>query len=382
MGLANGFRRGLLHSVSQYAGLVAGVVGGAAVAPPLLNMLGLYSSSGRPLAAVLLLLLGGSVGSTIGFWLGDPLRKALMGRSAIGTVERVTGAALSLVMVASVAWFLGLALHRGPNPQVASLVQRSTVLQKLSLVAPQPPGFLAQVQSTISGVPFPETFAGIGLEPDLTQPLPVPASVDTSGVATAKQSVFRVEGRGCGGLVTGSAYPIAPGYLVTNAHVVSGTSQTQVTQDTTGSSYPADVVLFDSQRDVAVLHAPGLQAAPLAPTTADRGTKGAVIGYPGGGAETVEAAVIDSQRLAQGRDIYDSGTVSRQIWVIGSRVRPGNSGGPLIDLQGHVIGLIFAASATDPQQAYALTNDEISGDVQSGSSRTQPINTAVYSCAV
>jgi S1-C subfamily serine protease len=366
VGLANGFRRGLVHSISQYAGLVAGVVGGAAAAPPLLNLLGLYNS----------------VGSTIGFWLGDPLRRALLGRARTGTFERVTGAALSVVMVASVAWFLGLALHRGPSPQVASLVQRSTILQKLSVVAPQPPGFLAQVESTISGVPFPETFAGIGLEPGLTEPLPVPGSVDTAGVAAARGAVFRVESRGCGGLVTGSAYPIAPGYLVTNAHVVSGTSETQVTQDTTGSSYPADVVLFDPERDVAILHAPGLHVAPLVSAPADRGTTGAVIGYPGGGAETAEPAVVDSQRLAEGRDIYGNGLVTRQIWVIGAKVRPGNSGGPLVDLQGHVIGLIFAASSTDPDQAYALTNDEIAGDVQSGPTRTAPIDAAVYSCAV
>ena len=101
------------------------------------------------------------------------------------------------------------------------------------------------------------------------------------------------------------------------------------------------------------------RSAPLVFGPAQRGTKGAVIGYPGGGPEQESPAVVDGRITAEGRDIYNSSVVTRQIFVIQASVRPGNSGGPLIDLDGHVLGLVFATSASDPNQAYALTDDEI-----------------------
>lgn len=374
MGAANGYRRGFWLSLAQYTGLVAGVVAGAAAADPVLGALGISGSGARPLAAALVLVVGGSLGSSVGFWLGGPLRNAIADRRERGGPEMLAGAVFSAAGMLSVVWFLGLTFDRGPSQALARQVQGSAVLARLDLFFPRPPPWLAGVEKTLAGVPFPQTFAD--LQPNLPAPLQPPASVDTAEVRGAAGSVFRVAGRGCGGEVSGSAYPVARGYLVTNAHVVAGTSGTVVSQGPPGrrsGGLAASVVLFDPDRDVAVLYVPGLTVPALPPAAAARGTQGAVIGYPGGGPEDLEPAVVDTQTSARGRDIYNDRLVTRQILVMESLVRPGNSGGPLIDLQGQVLGLVFAASSSNSNQAYALTNAEIAADVRSGVATTRPV---------
>jgi len=180
--------------------------------------------------------------------------------------------------------------------------------------------------------------------------------------------------------VTGSGFPVGTGYIVTNAHVVSGTT-THTIQTAVGAELPATVVFFDPEKDVAVLYVPDFKTAPLPFGPADRGTNGVVIGYPGGGAEQVSPAVVDGRVPAQGYDIYNSKLITREIYVIQARVRPGNSGGPLVDLNGRVLGLVFATSAGDPTQAYALTDGEIAGDIREAQTNPSPKDTSRYACA-
>jgi len=327
------------------------------------------------------LLLFGSLGSTLGYMLGEPLRRALRGPGLTRPPEKLAGSLFSALAVLSVAWFLGLTFSRGPSPEVGRLIQQSSILRSLDVLFPRPPGFLSSVGGILAGVPFPQAFAV--LEQPAQDSLQPPASADTSGVAAATRSVYRVEGRGCGGQVSGSAYPVAPGYLVTNAHVVSGTTNTRVSQNVARpGGVPATVVLFDPGRDVAILWAPQVGAAVLQTGNGQRGTKGAVIGYPGGGPESVTPAVIEKSTSATGRDIYNDALVDRSIWILSASVHPGNSGGPVVDLQGNVLGLIFAASSTDSSQAYALTNDEIDSDVRAGIGRTRAVDTSALRCAV
>jgi len=106
-----------------------------------------------------------------------------------------------------------------------------------------------------------------------------------------------------------------------------------------------------------------------------------VIGYPGGGGESVQPAVVDGAVEAAGRDIYNQKPVTREIFVIQAQVRPGNSGGPLVDLQGQVLGIVFATSASEPDQAYALTEGEVTSAVQKAHSSQSPIDTSHMQCA-
>jgi S1-C subfamily serine protease len=378
IGLANGYRRGFWLSAAQYAGLVAGVLLGATAATPVLNYLEIHNTVARPLGAVLVLVIGGSLGSSIGFAAGEPIRRKILRTGVHTSTDSIGGAVLSTAAVITMCWFLGLSFSRGPSQEVAQQIQRSVVLHTLDNLAPRPPAFLASIQGILSGVSFPPVFAG--LEPAIGAPLPLPASVDTPGVNRAAQAVVKISSLGCGGLVTGSGFPVGSGYILTNAHVVSGTSRHTILTPA-GAELPGTVVFFDPERDVAVLHVPDYRSAPLVFGPAQRGTKGAVIGYPGGGAEQVTPAVVDGRIDAEGRDIYNANLVTRQIFVIQARVRPGNSGGPLVDLEGRVLGLVFATSAGDPNQAYALTDDEIQGDVKDAQAHPSQTDTAKYACA-
>jgi Trypsin-like peptidase domain/Colicin V production protein len=376
--VANGFSRGFWLSLAQYLGLLIGVVIGAAAAQPLLDYLAINNPTARPLGAVLVLIIGGSLGSSVGFAAGQPIRQRILKEHIHTATDSFAGAALSAIAVLAMCWFLGITFSRGPSPELAYQLQRSTVLHALDNVAPRPPAFLARVQSILSGVSFPSVFAG--LDPQLPGALPIPTTVDTAGVQHAASVTVKVVSTGCGGLVTGSGFPIGSGLIVTNAHVVSGTTDHRI-QTNDGTILPASVVYFDPEVDIAVLRVPGYAGPSLDFAPAGRGTTGAVIGYPGDGPERVEPAVIDGAVNAQGRDIYSANLVTRQIYVLQSHVRPGNSGGPIVDLQGRVLGVVFATSATQPDQAYALTDDQVAGDIAQGKQSHNEVNTMQYACA-
>ena len=367
--VSSGYRRGFWLSLAQYAGLVLGVVIGAAVAPVLMDAINLGSSL-RSLGAVLILIVMGAIGSSVGYWVGEPIRLRVLAQPQSGRIDSVAGAIFSALAVLSVSWFLGLSLARLPTPALSSAIQRSAVLRALDAIAPRPPGFLSRVENIIAGVNFAPVFSG--LEPLSPSPLPLPTSVDTPGVRTAQSETLKIQGFGCGGIVFGSGFPVGPGMVLTNAHVVAGTTGTTV-RSPAGRSLPAHVVLFDSQRDVAILYVPRLALAPLPEAGAGTGTQGAAIGYPGGAAEQVVPAVVNGQVKAEGRDIYGQQLVVRRIWIIQAKVEPGNSGGPLVDLNGNVIGVIFAASTSSPGQAYALTDAEVQPDIDQAQGSTSPV---------
>jgi len=356
--ISSGFRRGFWLSLAQYVGLVVGVVVGAALAPVVMDALNLGNPTARSLVAVMILIVLGTIGSSVGYWVGEPIRLRLIAHPQSGRIDSLGGAIFSTVAVLSVSWFLGLSLARVPSPQVSSAIQRSAVLRTLDAIAPRPPGFLARVAAIIAGVNFPAAFSG--LEPAAPSPQPLPNSINTPGVQAAEAATLKIQGFGCGGIVFGSGFPVGPTMVLTNAHVV-------------GRSLSARVVLFDPGRDVAILYVPRLAVAPLNEAGAGPGTQGAAIGYPGGGSETAQPAVVNYEVQAKGRDIYGENLVVRSIWVTQAKVQPGNSGGPLVDLNGNVLGVIFAASTSQSGQAYALTDDEVQPDIDQAQGRTQPV---------
>jgi len=291
-----------------------------------------------------------------------------------GRLDSLAGAAFSIFTVLASAWFLGLAFTRGPIPVVASAIEKSAILRSLDSVFPRPPGFLGGVEQIIAGVPYPKVFDAIA-NPNLPGPVTIdPAVASNPAVVDAAKRTVKVRSFGCGGEVFGSGFPTAGNYIVSNAHVVAGTHNTAVLlQD--GRALSARVVLFDPQRDVSVLYVAGLNIPALPQADAGRGTTGATIGYPGGGDEVVGGAAVRIRIQAEGRDIYGDAQVQREIYVLSADIHPGNSGGPLVDSQGRVLGVVFANSTSNPSEGYALTNAEVAPDVAAGVGRTAAVGT-------
>ena len=371
--LGNGYRRGFSLSSLSYVGLVVGLAIGALLAPPVEHAFTIGTNSG-PYIALLMLFLAALIGSSIGYAAGEPIRVRLLQARDRGRLDSVGGAAFSIFTVFASAWFLGLAFVRGPIPQLSGAIERSAILRSLDAVFPRPPGFLNGVEQIIAGVPYPRVFDAIA-NPDLPGPVKLdPAVAGNAAVTAAARQTVKVRSFGCGGAVFGSGFPAAPDYIVSNAHVVAGTSRTSIlTPD--GRRLAATVVLFDPERDVSILYVPNLRLQPLPQADASRGTTGATIGYPGGGDETVGAAAVRAQVNAEGRDIYGDAQVSRQIYVLTADIHPGNSGGPMVDAQGRVLGVVFANSTSNPAEGYALTDSEVNPDISAGVGRHAEVGT-------
>ncbi|MBI3649081.1 MAG: MarP family serine protease [Actinobacteria bacterium] len=365
-----GYRRGALMQVLTYAGLAIGLVGGVLLAPTAASW-SKDPAAQAGLAIGTILVLGG-IGNAIGWAAGSHLR-AKTRQTRLGTADAVGGAGLSVVAGLLVIWFLAQSLVAGPSPTLAREIRGSLVVRSLGSVLPRPPSLIGETRRLLNALGFPDVFAGLPPEP--TGPVKLPGGAEIrAAVVGAQGSTVQVIGHACERIQEGSGFVVAPGYVVTNAHVVAGESVTAVQASL---SRPATVVAFDPNLDIAVLHVDGLDAPPL-PLDSDpvtRGTDGAVLGYPEGGPFDAEAAAVRRPLTAVGRDIYGSHVVTREVLELQTLVRPGNSGGPFVLAGGGVAGVVFAASTTDPNVGYAIAISEVQPIVQAAVGRTAAVPT-------
>lgn len=360
----DGFRRGAAVTAGQYVGLFAGLVLGATVAPHIIDRLDVTNPGTRAAVAAMAAFTGAAVGMFAGTAVSDPIRRALSRFAVTSFLDGAAGTVVSLAVALAVALTLARSLALGPNYAVASAVQQSSVVQELNDIAPSQPAFLAHFEQALSNTVGSAAFAG--LEPALPSALRIdPSSARSAAVLAAAGRVVKIEGQGCGGILSGSGFPIGPTEVLTNAHVVAGTERTVVQRSDGERPLRATVILFDSARDVAVLQVPGLNMTPFDFSDSGRGTQGAVIGYPGGGDERVTSGVINGPMTAHGYDIYNSDAVTREVLVVGGDIEPGNSGGPFVDEDGNVAGVVFARSLSTPGQGFALSPAEIQPDLDS-----------------
>jgi S1-C subfamily serine protease len=273
------------------------------------------------------------------------------------------------VVVAVVAslltvWLLANTLVNTSSLALNASIVQSRIIRSLDSVLPAPPSVFSQVQSFLSSEGFPPVFAE--LAPASAGPVSLPGnSILAQAVAHAGSSTVKIIGLGCGQIQEGSGFVVAPGLVVTNAHVIAGIPHPMVVDE--GGSHQTTVIWFDPSYDLAVMRVMGgLDEPPLVldPANVPRGTQSVVLGYPEGGPFNFQPAGIMAEFEAQGRDIYGKGLTVRNVYEIQATVRPGNSGGPLVLADGEVIGVVFSRSTTDGDIGYALTSPGVLSEVQ------------------
>jgi S1-C subfamily serine protease len=374
----SGYRQGFIVGILSFFGFVGGALLGAEFGPAISRAL-VGGQTQQDVIAVVLLVSFAVIGQFIASSIGAAMRSTVTWHSAT-VLDSIGGSVVSVVSVLLIAWVVGSVLIESPFPVVDTQVNNSLVLQTLDRFMPSPAKttFSDFRRLLATNSMYAEVFSGIGAERILAIPAPDPSVVDTAGVQNASRSVVKVQGiaPSCQRSIEGSGFVISPDHVLTNAHVVAGvTSQQTVTIGTRTMS--ARVVYYDPQVDVAVLYVSNLDLTPLHfAGAANPGNNAVVAGYPLDATylHLVPARIGDVQN-AQGPNIYETATVTRQIYEIRAVVESGNSGGPLLSPQGTVDGVVFAAAVGVSDTGFALTAAEVSADASAGAQLTTSVST-------
>ena len=366
-----GLRLGAIVQVLSFGGFWLGLYLGALLASVTVRWA--HAQSARTAVALVTMLgvatLCGVAGRIVGSHAFRRVHRGLAGSldSALGVVVAVIASLLA-------AWLLANTLVNSSSLSLNASIDQSKIIRSLDNVLPAPPSVFSRVQSFLSSEGFPPVFAQ--LAPASAGPVSLPGNDQLQqAVVRAEASTVKIIGDGCGQIQEGSGFVVAPGVVVTNAHVVAGIAHPMV-EDTQGD-HQTSVISFDPYYDLAVMRVNGLRepSLSLVPDGVGRGVDAAVLGYPGGGSFTAAPAGVMAAFEAEGRDIYGQGLTVRNVYELQAVVRPGNSGGPLVLPDGRVIGVVFSRSTTNDDIGYALTSPGVLSRVVRAESVQTPVGT-------
>jgi S1-C subfamily serine protease len=355
----SGWRSGALGSLMSFIGVVLGAIAGIMLAPHIVSHVD--SPRGKLFTALLLILALVVIGEVAGVVLGRAVRGSIRS-GPVRLADSLIGVGLQLVVVLIAAWLLGSPLTTSNQTSLASAARGSKVITEVDKYAPD---WLRSVPKRMSAL-----LSTSGL-PDVLDPMrtPVPTVdapdatlADSLVVAKSRPSVVKIRGvaTSCQKVLEGTGFVIAPNRVMSNAHVVAGSDS--VTIEAEGQTYDATVVAYDPDADISILDVPNLAQQPLvfAEQPAKTGTDAVVLGFPGGGDFVATPARVREIIELSGPDIYKTKTVNREVYTIRGTVRQGNSGGPMINRAGQVIGVVFGAGVDDDDTGFVMTTDEVS----------------------
>jgi S1-C subfamily serine protease len=364
-----GYQQGLIVGLLSLGGFAIGAFLGSRLGPALLPE-GSHSPYAPATALAGAFLIGGIVAVSLE-GVALTMRRRLLGRRGrrrgLMIAESTGGALLLVALALGLAWLFGaVALNAPGGKDLRTAVQRSAILRALNGTFPPSSSLINALHRIDPRV------AVSGPSPDVAPPDSKIAR--DPDVRAAGDSVVRVLGTACGLGVEGSGWIAAPDLVVTNAHVVAGESDTTVTPSGSSVSLDAVPVHYDSTNDLSLLHVNGLGGRPLSLSPdVQSGTPGAVLGYPENGPFTIAPARVGATGPVVTEDSYGQGPITRELTALRGEVRSGNSGGPLVDGAGRVMGTVFAATTQGKPGGYAVPNDlvanalnDASGEVSTG----------------
>jgi S1-C subfamily serine protease len=346
-----GFRQGFVVGALSFCGFVLGAFLGTRLGPLLLPQGS--SSPYAPAFGLLGALLGGGILASGLEGLGFRLRRVMI-IPGMGLLDGMAGAALGAVLALGIVWIAAAVAAQTPGQgQLRADIQRSTILRRLNELLP-PSGAILNALARLDPIP---SITG----PSADVAAPVPAIAHAPGVHAASRSVVRVDGTACGLAIEGSGWVAGPDTVVTNAHVVAGEQDTTVEVDGQPPSLPAQPVEFDPTDDLAVLRVAGLGLPALSlAESPSSGTAGAILGYPENGPFDVQPGRIGRTQDVITQNAYGQGPVTRLLTPLRGLVRPGNSGGPLVNVDGRVLTTVFAATVdSTPKGGYGVANETV-----------------------
>jgi S1-C subfamily serine protease len=357
-----GWRMGFLARVFSWLGMGAGLYVAVRFLPDVVTFFNLSGSVARVALAVAVLLGGAFIGQGLGFMVGSRLHSVLP-PGGVRTLDRAVGSLLGVIGIVAVLWLLAPSLAAVPGP-VSELTTGSVIARWVTnesrAVGLSPPNTLQALRRLVGENGSPQVFTQFGPSEDAGHP-PATDPLGAAVLSAAGASTVKVKGAACGLYQEGSGWAVARDLIVTNAHVVAGepAGQTSVLLPD-GTTRPATVVLYNPDVDLALLNVPGLGEAPLPLGSGSRGQTGAVLGHPNGQDPlAVQPAAIATEVTALGQDLYDTRNTERNVFVLAAKLTYGDSGAPLVDTQGKVVGIAFAIAPDRGTTAYALSTSEL-----------------------
>lgn len=361
-----GFVRQLCSTIGFFGGLWLGTV----LAPLFIRLA--HTQASRSILTLAVTLGSAFLFLTIGEYVGIVLKNKFQAK-AVNHLDNGFGSVLAVISMLIGVWLSASILLSLPSTGLQSAIRSSAIASTLIRKLPPASTLIADISHLIDPNGFPQVFNGNEPAPPGNVDLPALGQM-AAAVKKDQASVVKIEGQGCGGIVEGSGFIAKPGIVITNAHVVAGIG-TPYVSDSAGT-HPATAIWFDPDLDLAVLKVDHLTGKPLtiSAKTVDSGTPGVVLGYPGGGGFAAKVAAVLEEFTATGRNIYNAGNTNRDVYELKADIIPGNSGGPLVDKDGTVIGVVFAQSTTYNHVGYALTTPQVNDELAQAVGHA-PVNT-------